>query len=75
MIHLPAACACAKNIKGHHQAAVNLLFCVQAMGMEALISSFGLFLCDPGSPACVPGHACIGLTTEDSDGNFFPSDS
>lgn len=76
MIHPPAAPACAKNIKGHHRVAVNLTFCVRAIGIKALINFLRLFLTDPGSPevcTCVQEGACMGLMTEASDGKVFPS--
>lgn len=78
MIHLAAASACTKNIKGYHQAAVNLTFCIRAVGMKALINFFLLFLSDPSCPemrACVQQRVCVGLKTEASDETFFPSAS
>lgn len=56
MSHPPAASACAKNIKGRLRAAVNLTFCVKAIGMEALIGFVWLVLSDPRSPAV---RACV----------------
>lgn len=56
----PTASACAKNIRRHHRVAVNLTFCIRALGMKALISSVQLFLNDPSSPGvCVCTRACV----------------